>query len=136
MIMCIRIKFLATGGKKPDVLRSHFLKAFLQRLVFIEFNVWPIIESGASYSFFINGKPHGLDEVQRGSGSCAGSGNRAGVLRNLRIYQYDMHKSYEKTDCQSISNIERIRMTVPERGVVPVSLVSGLAWKTQRLFLV
>ena len=56
--------------------------------------VGPVIEAGTSHGLFSYLKPEGLDQVQRGVRGGAGPRDRAGILRYLGFYEYDVHCCY------------------------------------------
>jgi hypothetical protein len=75
-----------------DVIRAKTVKIGLVYKKFVDPDIDqpPIIQACPFDSFIGNIKPQGLDQVQYAAGGGAGSGDIAGVHRDLRLYHYDV----------------------------------------------
>ena len=62
----------------------------VERVVHVEFDERPVVESSAPHRVIVNPKPKGLDQMQRAACGCTEPGNITGVWRNFRLYQDDV----------------------------------------------
>ena len=84
--------FFCPFRQKPDPIRSTVVQKAFYAFVAVQGNVRPVIQTCSSYIFIFKGKSQLSDEVKRGSGACAGSGDRTSVSRNLGFDQCDLER--------------------------------------------
>jgi hypothetical protein len=82
----------------------------------------PVVKTGPLHSLVADIKAQGLDQVKPAAGRGTGSGDIAGVHRNLRLYQYDIQQicpprvsvfivfqTTEKFNCNLVENMLKIQ---------------------------
>ena len=75
------------GCEEKQLVAAVPLQKLAQALVVCNIQLMPVVQSGAFELAVVNGKAHGLHQVQGRTGAGAGAGDVPRVLRNLRFDQ-------------------------------------------------
>ena len=78
------------GGKAPKFLYIIFLKKVFQIIIYSYIHKMPVIQTCPANGFFGNVKAQRADQMEHRAGGCAGTGDVAAILRDLRFVEHDI----------------------------------------------
>ena len=93
-IVCLGIASGSLGAEQAHLLHGIPLKKILQRRVYPNIHQIPIIQPRTLHGGGRNIKAQRLDQMQYRPGGGTGTGNIPGVLRDLRLHQYNVQHSF------------------------------------------